>query len=55
MSPVVRTLTAVQGLSLFALVAVFARPRAAWSLRARLPVASVVFVSSAALLVLYIL
>ena len=52
---VVKPLGLVQALSLLALVAIFGRPRARWSLRARLPVALVVFVSSAALLVIHIL
>lgn len=55
MTPAVRALGLVQSLSLFALVAVFVRPRAAWSLRARLPVALLTFASSAALLLVHTL
>ncbi|WP_199857156.1 hypothetical protein [Sphingomonas sp. EC-HK361] len=53
--PLVRAIRLVQLASLLALVAVFLRPNARWSLRGRLPVALAVFVSSAVLLLLDIL
>ncbi|WP_375398955.1 hypothetical protein [uncultured Sphingomonas sp.] len=54
-SPAARAIGALQVLSLSALVVVLARPRASWSLRARLPVALLALAASAAHLFLTIL